>query len=129
MKRPFSNFIRHFGSPGGAGDPPASVGDPPTETRAAFFPETALEFARRVAPVPSGESPDGTGQWPVPPTSVSATAPESNSTEPPFGFFTRAIAVSVNVAVSSLSCEESLKFASVTRRASGSPVVICNGSV
>jgi len=50
---------------GGAGDPPASVGDPPTGTSASNVAKRPCRLARTVAPVPSGESPDGTGQWPV----------------------------------------------------------------
>jgi hypothetical protein len=50
---------------GGAGDPPAPVGDPPTETAASNVAKRPCPLARTVAPVPSGESPDGTGGSPV----------------------------------------------------------------
>ena len=50
---------------GGAGDPPASVGDPPTETAASQVAKRPCPLAQTVAPVPSGESPDGTGGSPV----------------------------------------------------------------
>ena len=50
---------------GGAGDPPASVGDPPTKTAASHVAKRPCPLARAVAPVPSGESPDGTGGPPV----------------------------------------------------------------
>src|SRR5436309_2155175 len=50
---------------GGAGDPPAPVGDPPTGTAAGKVANTPCRLARTVAPVPSGESPDGTGGSPV----------------------------------------------------------------
>ena len=51
----------------GAGDPPAPVGDPPTGTSASNVAKKPWSLARTVAPIPSGESPDGTGQWPVQP--------------------------------------------------------------
>ena len=50
---------------GGAGDPPAPVGDPPTGTGASNVAKSAYPLARIVALVPSGESPDGTGGSPV----------------------------------------------------------------
>ena len=50
---------------GGAGDPPAPVGDPPTGTGASNVAKRPWPLARIVAPVPSGESPDGTGGSPV----------------------------------------------------------------
>src|SRR5206468_1190405 len=50
---------------GGAGDPPAPVGDPPTGTAASNIAMRRSPLARTVAPVPSGESPDGTGGSPV----------------------------------------------------------------
>src|SRR6185437_11692746 len=49
---------------GGAGDPPAPVGDPPTGTGASNVAKRPCPLARIVAPVPSGESPDGTGGSP-----------------------------------------------------------------
>ena len=53
---------------GGTGDPPVPVGDPPTgmATRSEFS-QRAMAGKTRLS-VPSGESPDGTGQWPVPPS-------------------------------------------------------------
>jgi len=50
---------------GGAGDPPAPVGDPPTGTAASNVAKTPCPLARTVALVSSGESPDGTGGSPV----------------------------------------------------------------
>src|SRR5881628_3634845 len=50
---------------GGAGDPPAPVGDPPTGTAASYVAKRPCPLARNVAPVPSGKSPDGTGGSPV----------------------------------------------------------------
>ena len=50
---------------GGTGDPPVLVGDPPTETRQATPSIWAFSLAGDVLPIPSGESPDGIGQWPV----------------------------------------------------------------
>src|SRR5205814_10492516 len=46
-------------------DPPAPVGDPPTGTAARNVAKRRSPLARTVAPVPSGESPDGTGGSPV----------------------------------------------------------------
>src|SRR2546427_2812775 len=50
---------------GGAGDPPAPVGDPPTGTAASNVAKSPRPLARAVASIPSGESPDGTGGSPV----------------------------------------------------------------
>jgi hypothetical protein len=50
---------------GGAGDPPASVGDTPSRTGASNVEKRSCPLAWTVAPVPSGESPDGTGGSPV----------------------------------------------------------------
>ena len=50
---------------GGAGDPPALFGDPPTGTAADNVAKRPCPLARTAAPVPSGESPDGTGGSPV----------------------------------------------------------------
>src|SRR6266542_5482108 len=50
---------------GGAGDPPVPVGDSPTGTSASNAAKRPSTSPRTVAPVLSGESPDGTGQWPV----------------------------------------------------------------
>src|SRR5438093_2203549 len=50
---------------GGAGDSPAPVGDPPTGTALSHVAKRPSSKARSVAPVPSGESPDGTGGSPV----------------------------------------------------------------
>ena len=46
---------------GGAGDPPAPVGDPPTGTAASNVAKRPCPLAQPFALVPSGESPDGTG--------------------------------------------------------------------
>jgi len=50
---------------GGTGDPPVPVGDPPTGTSKAAARNWPPGLAGDALPVPSGESPDGTGQWPV----------------------------------------------------------------
>jgi len=50
---------------GGASDPPASVGDPPTGTAESNLGKRPSSLAGTVTPVPSGESPDGTGGSPV----------------------------------------------------------------
>src|SRR5206468_4604358 len=52
---------------GSTGDPPVPVGDPPTGTSKAEPSRRLSLFAADALPIPSGESPDGTGQWPVPP--------------------------------------------------------------
>src|SRR5438093_12161923 len=50
---------------GSTGDPPVPVGDPPTGTSKAEPSRRLSLFAADALPIPSGESPDGTGQWPV----------------------------------------------------------------
>ena len=50
---------------GGTGDSPVPVGDPPTGMAESFVVKGPSSLARFVAVVPSGEPPDGTGQWPV----------------------------------------------------------------
>ena len=50
---------------GGAGDPPAPVGDPPTGIAASNDAKRPCPLDRTVALIPSGESPDGTGGSPV----------------------------------------------------------------
>jgi len=53
---------------GGAGDPPASPGDPPGGVGVTFCcNKTVPPYSISLA-VPSGESPDGTGRSPVLPT-------------------------------------------------------------
>ena len=58
---------------GSAGDSPAPVGDPPTGTAESNLGECASLLARTVAPIPSGESPDGTGGSPVLPKTIFQT--------------------------------------------------------
>jgi len=50
---------------GSAGDSPAPVGDPPTGIAESNLAKRLSSLARTVAPVPSGESSDGTGGSPV----------------------------------------------------------------
>ena len=52
---------------GGAGDPLPTLSrdDPPTGTAASNVAKKPCSWPRTVAPVPSGESPDGTGESPV----------------------------------------------------------------
>jgi len=50
---------------GGTGHWPVPVGDPPTGMTEADLRHLACPLAGYIAVVPSGESPDGTGQWPV----------------------------------------------------------------
>jgi hypothetical protein len=60
---------------GGTGDPPVPVGDPPTGMAGRVgFPKRAGARKTRLS-VPSGESPDGTGQWPGPPKAILKTHP------------------------------------------------------
>jgi len=54
---------------GGAGDPPAPVGDSPTGTPASNVAKMRCSLTQTAAIVPSGESPDGTGGSPVLPES------------------------------------------------------------
>jgi hypothetical protein len=53
---------------GGAGDPPAPPGDPPGALAAMSGCEKTVPFRSIPLPVPSGGSPDGTGESPVLPT-------------------------------------------------------------
>ena len=62
---------------GGAGDPPAPVGDPPTGTGASNVAKRPCPLARIVAPVSSGESPDGTGGSPVLPVNHFSNTPSA----------------------------------------------------
>ena len=50
---------------GGTGDPPLPVGNPPTETSVDALSKRPTSLVGDALPIPSGESPDGTGQWPV----------------------------------------------------------------
>ena len=50
---------------GGTGDPPVPVGDPPTGTSVTAPSKRPISLVGDDLPVPSGETPDGTGQWPV----------------------------------------------------------------
>ena len=55
-------------SEGSAGDPPAPAGDPPGGMAVMSGCEQTVPFRSMPLPVPSGESPDGTGESPVLPT-------------------------------------------------------------
>ena len=48
---------------GGTGDPPVPVGDAPTGTSVAAPSKRPSSLVGDALPIPSGESPDGTGQW------------------------------------------------------------------
>ena len=50
---------------GSTGDSPVPVGDPPTGTSLTAPSNRSSSLAGDALFVPSGESPDGTGQWPV----------------------------------------------------------------
>jgi hypothetical protein len=50
---------------GSAGDSPTPVGDPPTGTSETRSREAPPPLVRSILAIPPGESPDGTGQWPV----------------------------------------------------------------
>src|SRR5207244_7697964 len=63
---------------GSAGDSPAPVGDPPTGTAESNLGKSASLLARTVAPIPSGESPDGTGGSPVLPKTIFQTRSKMN---------------------------------------------------
>ena len=58
---------------GGMGDPPVPVGDSPTGTSKAAPRNRPPSFVGGALSIPSGESPDGTGQWPVLPRIESQT--------------------------------------------------------
>src|SRR5438034_6038133 len=60
---------------GSAGDSPAPVDDSPTGTAETYLVKRPASLARTVAPVPSGESPDGTGGSPVLPGERHGRAP------------------------------------------------------
>ena len=57
---------------GGAGDPPAPVGDPPTGTAESTVAKRPSLLPQTAAAIPSGESRGGTGGSPVPPGPHSA---------------------------------------------------------
>src|SRR5206468_295970 len=57
--------LEHVLKMGSMGDSPVPVGDPPTGTSKAEPSRRLSLFAADALPIPSGESPDGTGQWPV----------------------------------------------------------------
>ncbi|MBM3841352.1 MAG: response regulator [Verrucomicrobia bacterium] len=60
-----SEGVRKMGSAGGS---PATVSDPPSGSAERHHSEGPSLLSPSVAVVPSGESPDGTGEWPVLPT-------------------------------------------------------------
>src|SRR5881296_2511482 len=65
-KTQFPNtLLEHVLKMGSMGDSPVPVGDPPTGTSKAEPSRRLSLFAADALPIPSGESPDGTGQWPV----------------------------------------------------------------
>jgi len=83
---------------GGTGDPPVPVGDPPTGTSLAAPGKRPSSLVGDALPIPSGESPDGTGQWPVLPkiefsnTLLAATRP-GQAGGPPYVVAPRLIGV------------------------------------
>ena len=54
-----------FGKRGSTGDPPVPLGDSPSGMTSAFESEAWPPLLWSIAAIPSGGSPDGTGQWPV----------------------------------------------------------------
>src|SRR6266571_7486749 len=66
---------------GGAGDPPAPVGDPPTGTARSNLPTKPARLVRWIAAALSGESPDGTGGSPVLPSNDSSKTREVGSVD------------------------------------------------
>src|SRR5260370_42594645 len=50
---------------GSTGDPPVPVGDPPTGRAWRLFAKDPSSLPRGALPIPPGEPPGGTGQWPV----------------------------------------------------------------
>jgi len=69
LRQGFARRVVQMHLVGSAGDPPAPVGDPPTGTALAREAKGASRSRAKVSLTPSGGSPDGTGQWPVPPAS------------------------------------------------------------
>jgi hypothetical protein len=69
---------------GGTGDSPVPVGDPADRNGLTPTSREAANRESRPIPVPSGESPDGTGQWPVP--------PKSEFENTPWGIFIKTLA-------------------------------------
>src|SRR5947209_19630413 len=57
-----SERVRKMGS---TGDPPVPVGDPPTGRARRLPAKDPPLLAPGALPIPPGESPGGTGQWPV----------------------------------------------------------------
>jgi hypothetical protein len=55
---------------GSTGDPPVPDGHWPDGTGRTLIPATAAQNRSHAFPIPSGGSPLGTGQWPVPPIGV-----------------------------------------------------------
>src|SRR6185503_6716171 len=66
--RPSPSGRGYLFSVGGAGDPPAPLGDSPSGTGWTFACCTDVPLRTARLPVPSGGSPDGTAESPVPPT-------------------------------------------------------------
>src|SRR5947207_5396740 len=80
----FAFFLSACLKMGGAGDPPAPVGDPPTGTAASYVARRPCPLARTVAAVPSGESPTGTAasyvaRRPCPLARIVAAVPSGES--------------------------------------------------
>src|SRR5207249_5072860 len=71
---------------GSAGGSPAPVGDPPTGTAESNLGKRPSPLARTVTPIPSGESPDGTGGSPVLPKTIFQTRSKKLGAirEPPY---------------------------------------------
>src|SRR5688572_8069685 len=57
--------LRGVSKMGGPGDSPGPVGDPPTGMAVSPAAKKRCSLVRSVAPIPFGESPDGTGGSPV----------------------------------------------------------------
>jgi hypothetical protein len=60
------NRVKKFGT-GSTGDPPVPSGHWPDGTGSARVWKTSARKNANASTFPSGESPLGTGQWPVPP--------------------------------------------------------------
>src|SRR3989454_10927907 len=87
-------YMTHCLEIGSAGGSPAPVGDPPTGTAESNLGKRPYPLARTVTPIPSGESPDGTGGAPVPPKTDFSKSPKKR--EGQAGFFPSALTAAVN---------------------------------
>src|SRR5438093_4376779 len=85
---------------GGAGDSPAPVGDPPTGTALSHAAKRPILLPRTIASVPSGGSPDGTGESPVLPRNDFQT--RSQSAAPAFTLIELLVVIAIIAVLAAL---------------------------